>query len=50
MTTQNRRVAAQVRAVIRQSSDSPLFRDLLLQLMARPDRILAQITRPNGLA
>ncbi|HEU4793078.1 MAG TPA: polyprenyl synthetase family protein [Nitrolancea sp.] len=41
MTAQNRRVAAQVRAVIRLSYDTPVFRDLLLHLMARPGRILA---------
>lgn len=41
MTAQHRRVAAQVRAVIRQSYDTPLFRDLLLHLMARPGQILA---------
>ncbi len=41
MTAQHRRVAAQVHAVIRQSYDTPLFRDLLLHLMAQPGQILA---------
>lgn len=41
MTAHHRRVAAQVRAVIRQSYDTPVFRDFLLHLMARPGRILA---------
>ncbi len=44
MTGQDRRVAAQVRAVIHRSYDTPVFRDQLLHLMARPGRILA----PDG--
>ncbi len=44
MTGQNRRVATQVRAVIRRSYDTLAFREQLLHLMARPGRILA----PDG--
>lgn len=41
VTAQERRVTERVRAVICQSFDTPIFRDHLIHLMARPGRILS---------